>query len=138
MNNSLKFCDSYHFRKRRLHPFTLPIATRLQEHPKPGADCDTTRLFANVVHRKFVFISVVKSKTYTLQSRYMFLLYKSSDYKTNYQETRMKDVVFIFLELRKRRTPVQLVIYHEFDPDDTVEINDDHSEGKITMHLATV
>ena len=35
---------SYHFGKRRLHPCPLPIAIRLQVHPKPGAGCDTNSL----------------------------------------------------------------------------------------------
>ena len=30
----------YHFGNRRLQPCLLPIPTRLQEHPKPGAGCD--------------------------------------------------------------------------------------------------
>ena len=38
MNTSLMFY--YHFENLRLQPCSLPIPTRLQEHPKPGAGCD--------------------------------------------------------------------------------------------------
>ena len=49
MNIGLKFYDIYHFGKRRLHPCPVLIATRLHEHPKPGAGCDRAVLLGKTL-----------------------------------------------------------------------------------------
>ena len=75
MNASLKFY--HHLGIRRLQPCPLPIPTRLQEHPKPGAGCDTYSVISIL---RQVIVGMVELKQLLLKllkfSRFWFRFYE--------------------------------------------------------------